>query len=132
MTHPLAEILAQHPTLTAVGFESISSADLTQAEAIAERRELLESVERFEAACIWIRKHLPLSPRSRRYFSSYVLKQIAEREMGYLSNGVFIAAMLASGHRYLRQGAHNPNAYFPLSTRRVVALDHRQARRRCH
>jgi hypothetical protein len=125
MTHPLAEILAQHPTLTAVGFESISSADLTQAEAIAERRELLESVERFEAACIWIRKHLPLSPRSRRYFSSYVLKQIAEREMGYLSNG---AAMLASGHRYLRQGAHNPNAYFPLSTRRVVALGRRHRR----
>lgn len=102
MTHPLAEILARHPTLTAVGFESISSADSTQAEAIAgRRRELLES---------------------------YVLKQIAEREMGYLSNGVFIAAMLHCGHRFLHPGKGNPNAYFPLHKRKVKALDQRRDR----
>jgi hypothetical protein len=125
MAHSLVEMLAHHPTLTTLGFESTSASDAAQAE---RRAELLADVERFEAARRWIRISLPPQSRSRRLFSSALLKQMAEREVGPLSNGVFIAAMLANGHRYLRQGAHNPNAYFPLSTRRVVALDRRRPR----
>jgi hypothetical protein len=125
MAHPLVKILDHHPTLATLGFESASSTDLAQTE---RRGELLADVERFEAARRWIRRSLPPQPRSRRFFSSSLLKKMAEWEMGSLSNGVFIAAMLASDHRYRRQGAHNPNAYFPLSTRRVVALDRRHGR----
>lgn len=121
MAHPLVEILTHHPTLTTLGFES----DPAHAE---RRGELLADVERFEVACRWIRNFLPPQPRSRRFFSSSMLKKMAERELGPLSNGVFVAAMLASGHHYLRQGTQNPNAYFPLSTRRVVALDRRLPR----
>lgn len=95
---------------------------------MAERvRELLESGERFATACGWIRKHLPPQPASRRYFSSYALKHIAEEEIGYITNGLFIAAMLHCGHGFIRQGPDNPNGYFPLSARRVVVLDRRRA-----
>jgi hypothetical protein len=98
-------------------------------EVIAERRrELLASEASFTTACAWIRRHLRPHLRSRRYFSSSALKHIAAREIGPVSNGLFIAAMLHCGHRFLRQGEHNPNAYLPLSTRRVVALDRRHAR----
>jgi hypothetical protein len=125
MPHPLADILAHHPTLTAVGFESVT--DPADGEAISlRRRELLASEASFAVACAWIRKHLRPHLRSRRYFSSSALKHIAAREIGPVSNGVFIAAMLHCGHRFRLQGERNPNAYFPLSTRRVVTLDRRQ------
>jgi hypothetical protein len=127
MPHPLADILAHHPTLTTVGFES--GADPAEEEAIAlRRRELLANGDSFAAACAWIRRHLRPHLRSRRYFSSSALKHIAAREIGPVSNGLFIAAMLHCGHRFLRQDERNPNAYFPLSTRRVVALDRRRVR----
>lgn len=77
---------------------STSSTVLAQAE---RRRELLADVERFEAARRWTRRPLPPQPRSRRLFSSALLKQ-SRTGSGPLSNGIFIAAMLANGHRYPR------------------------------
>jgi hypothetical protein len=127
MPHPLADILAHHPTLTTAGFES--GADPAEEEAIAlRRRELPASEASFAMACVWIRRHLRPHLRSRRYFSSSALKHIAAREIGPVSNGLFIAAMFHCGHPFIRQGERNPNAYFPLSTRRVVALDRRRVR----
>ena len=129
--HPLAEILARHPNLTALGFEDDSQPDPEQAAARAKRiQELHSSADHWDALCTWIRKHLPPQPRSRGYFSSFALKCIAEEELGPLPHGLFIAAMLHCGHRFIRQGCHNPNAYFPLDKRRVVGLDRRAERRR--
>lgn len=45
--------------------------------------------------------------------SSYALERIAEEELGPLFHRLFIAAMLHCGHRFIRQGRHNPNAYYP-------------------
>jgi hypothetical protein len=125
-THPLAAVLDKHPTLTVYGFENPDKTDPTEMQ---ERSEALRKSEAaFDAACAWIREHLPPTPRSRGYVSSYGLKHIAEVEIGYITNGLFIAAMLHCGHRFLHPGQGNPNAYFPLTKRRIKALDQRRHR----
>lgn len=125
-THPLADILAAHSDLTAYGFES---PDDTEQDEMAERRaELGRSESAFAEACAWIREHLPPTPRSRGYYSSYYLKHIAEAEIGYITNGLFIAAMIHCGHRFRQPGKGNPNAYFPLHKRKVRALERRRER----
>ena len=126
--HPLAAILAEHPTLTVYGFENPEE---TNPDEMAGRSaELRKSEATFDAACTWIREHLPPTPRSRGYYSSYYLKHVAEVEIGYLTNGLFIAAMIHCGHRFRQLGRGNPNAYFPLHKRQVVGLDRRAERRR--
>ena len=94
----------------------------------ARIEELRNSEIDFDAACVWIREHLPPTPRCRGYYSSYYLKHVAEAEIGYLTNGLFIAAMLHCGHRFRQPGKDNPNAYFPLHKRKVKALDKRRDR----
>ena len=125
-THPLAVILAEYPTLTVYGFENPDETDPAEMQERSE--ELRKSEAAFDAACAWIREHLPLTPRSRGYYSSYYLKHVAEVEIGYLTNGLFIAAMIQCGHRFRQPGRGNPNAYFPLHKRKVKALDKRQDR----
>jgi len=123
-THLLAAVLAEYPTLTAYGFENPDETD--PAEMQERSAELRRSEAAFDAACAWIREHLPPTPRSRGYYSSYYLKHIAEAETGYLTNGLFIAAMIHCGHRFRQPGNGNPNGYFPLHKRKVKALDRRR------
>jgi hypothetical protein len=58
-------------------------------------------------------------PRRLKSFNkrgtSYGLKHIAEHDMGYCTNGVFIAAAIAEGFRVRREG-RSPNAVFNIST----------------
>ena len=123
-THPLSAVLAEHPTLTVYGFENPEETD--PAEMQERIAELRRSEAAFDVACVWIREHLPPTPRSRGYYSSYYLKHVAEVEIGYLTNGLFIAAMIHSGHRFRQPGRGNPNAYFPLHKRKVKALERRR------
>ncbi|MBI1299954.1 hypothetical protein GC175_33945 [bacterium] len=69
-------------------------------------------------------KHLAHRHRLR-YFAGYLLTHSAACKTGPSSNGVFIAAMIHCGHPFIRDRQQSPHAYFPLSTRRVVALDRR-------
>ena len=125
-THPLSAVLAEYPTRTVYGFEN---PDETDPDKMAEHSaELRRSEAAFDAACVWIREHLPPTPRSRGYYSSYYLKHVAEVEIGYLANGLFIAAMIHYGHRFRQPGRGNPNAYFPLHKRKMTALDRRRDR----
>lgn len=125
-THPLAAVLVEHPNLTAYGFENPVKTDPNEMQ--ARIAELRRSEAAFDAACVWIREHLPPTPRSRGYYSSYYLKHIAEAEIGYIINGLFIAAMIHCGHRFRQPGNGNPNAYFPLHKRKMKALDQRRDR----
>jgi len=120
--HPLPAILAQHPTLRISGFDAGVPSTLVSAPEHVPF--FLGHTLAFDAACTWIRKHLP-PERSRRYFASHVLAHIAACETGPIPNGVFIAAMIHCGHPFIRDRQQSPHAYFALSTRRVVALDRR-------
>jgi len=46
---------------------------------------------------------------------SHGLKHVAEKNVGYITNGVFIAAAIAEGFRAVRIG-ETPNAWFNIST----------------
>ena len=107
----LQQIAAEYPDLTEFGFGIWQGTKPNERQATfkRDRQTLLASVERFEATRNWIQRRLrPIKTLNRRC-TSYGLKHVCEREIGYVTNGVFIAAMAACGYRVKRHGA---NAYF--------------------
>lgn len=67
----------------------------------ALRAALLEpkSVEAIAELCWWIRHNLSERLNINYKHDSYHLKHIAEREVGYVSNGQMIVAMLLCGYK---------------------------------
>jgi hypothetical protein len=82
------------------------------------------------------------TPRSLAQFSkikalnrrgtSYGLKHCAEDDIGYLTNGVFIAAAIAEGFTVRRSQPNSPNAWLNISTEAWRRTDRKReaARRR--
>ncbi len=99
----LARIVAKNPDLTVDGlgvFRWPGEAPEVTAERRRANREQMSSgrsLEQFERARGWLRRFPKLKRPHRRWGSSYGLKHIAEREIGYTTNGAFIAAALAEG-----------------------------------
>jgi hypothetical protein len=62
-----------------------------------ERERLRKQLNSFVAARAWLRRFPRLKRVNRRRGTSYGLKDVADREIGYLTNGVFIAAAIAEG-----------------------------------
>jgi hypothetical protein len=110
-------IMAQEPTLTTFGFGIYSGYRRESPEKRAEifrgdRQALIDEIDRVQATCEWIDANLYTRKSINPYHTSYGLKHIAERDIGYITNGVFIAAMIACGYRYRVDG---PNAVFNVS-----------------
>ncbi len=110
----MKSIMRKIPHLTDFGFENPSSDKKRFAE---NRDKMLEprSLGQFLVACDWWaqrRKTLVVNPRAG---SSYGLKHFAAREIGYVTNGIFIAAAIAEGFRYKEDG---PNAHFNIRIQR--------------
>ena len=86
----------------------------------AEKSRLLNSEERFEAACEWLQgleKTLTINTRHTSYF----MKHIAERRIGgHLSNGVFIAAAIHCGFSF-KPSRHYPNLFFNIDEESLQA-----------
>lgn len=81
-----------------------------------EKRRLLNSEERFEAACDWLQGVDKTEAINTRH-SSYFIKHITERRIGgHLSNGVFIAAAIYCGFSFKPSG-HYPNLFFNMDER---------------
>jgi hypothetical protein len=124
MVGVVRQILSEHPTLNDFGFGLFAAhqreSPSKQAEILADnRRQLVESVNRIEATCQWIDAHLVSRKTINPHHSSYGLKHVAEKEIGYITNGVFIAAMIACGYRLSVDG---PNAWFNVSERSCTQL----------
>ena len=81
-----------------------------QAKFAEERAALFEprSLDQFDKARKWLRQFRKLSSLNRRG-TSYGLKHVAEPEIGYVTNGVFIAAAIAEGFTIARAD-NGPNA----------------------
>ena len=123
--NPIEEVAEQIPDLTEYGFGVYGGEKLRSGEAFQRDRDaLLGSVERFEAACGWIRENLQQRKSFNYGRTSYGLKHIAEREIGYITNGVFIAAMVHCGYSWQRVGM-GPNARFNVSERAVKQVSKR-------
>jgi len=98
----LTMIMEAHPRLTVLGYASTGAIDNS------ERAALKSDVAQFERACAWIETHLTPRKTISRRRTSYGLKHIAEPEIGYIRNGVFIAALLACGYTIYVRRSPNP------------------------
>jgi len=100
MQHDLDQVLKQHPTLTAFGFD------------MKENRQA--KLSEFEASIEWL-SQFDKTKTIRRHSSSYGLKHVMEWASGtYVANGAFIAAAICLGFAFEQ---HGPNAYFNISKR---------------
>lgn len=101
-----SSILREFPLLTSEGF-----LDLGDPRFKDKRAELQKSAERVKEARKWIDQNLnPFYSRiqnPRPYPAARAMKEYAEKEVGYLSDGVFIAAMLCEGF-HASSGSQNP------------------------
>jgi hypothetical protein len=86
------------------------------------------SLAQFMAARGWLRRFSKIRALNRRG-TSYGLKHCAEDDIGYVTNGVFIAAAITEGFNVRRVG---PNAWFNISTEawRYVERNRDEQRRR--
>ena len=81
-----------------------------------ERSELRRSLDRVAATVEWLQKHIRSIKTINLNHTSYGLKHIAEKEIGYIPNGVFVAAAIIAGYPYR---LHKPNAAFGMSERSI-------------
>ena|SRR5215472_9739085 len=117
----MQQILDAEPLLNDFGYGALEehhkSAEQIAAEIAANRAKMLEphSLTQFEAARAWLRQ-FPKIKQFSRHGSSYGLKHAAAYDLGYVTNGVFIAAAIAEGFRAERVD-RSPNARIAISSR---------------
>lgn len=93
---------------------------LTPSEHKKLQQELLNSTEEFEKACLWLKKINKIKTINRDR-SSYSLKHLAEDEIGYISNGTFIAAAINCGFDF-KTYEMSPNVTFNMSEKSIKIL----------
>jgi len=106
------------------GDKDQSEAD-RRAKLMEDREKLRNSTGQVEATVMWLRDNLEPTKTINRRRSSYGLKHIAEKDIGYITNGVFITAAIIAGYPY-EQIYGSPNVQFGISERsikRIVHLD---------
>jgi|SRR5262249_4821815 len=115
----MERILEQHPQLSDFGF-GLAEFYKTHAERVAKFREDRETIRgprslaEFTVARGWLRQFAKLKSFNKRG-TSYGLKHVAEHDIGYVTNGAFIAAAIAEGFEVQREGS-SPNALFNISS----------------
>jgi hypothetical protein len=111
-----------NPELCDFGFGVYDDKNLDQeqrSEKLAnDRARMFEdrSIEQFDLARGWLRPWAKTKQVNRGAGSSYGLKHRAQRDIGYVTNGVFIAAAYAEGFE-VRRIENGPNALFNISTK---------------
>jgi len=109
----LDQIVCDYPALTALGFDNLWRNGFNKS-----RAELAKSTKMFDRAVEWL-ETIPRR-KSPNYVegNSYVLKQHASKEKGYISNGAMIAAALALGFTIQYVGPDSPNVYISVASRK--------------
>ena len=119
-TTALQAVAAAHPDLTAFGFGAWDERRLTPADRAARiaqgQADLIADPDPFNRARIWLAAQKRTKHINPDAGSSYGLKHTAEPDIGYTTNGSFIAAAIAEGFTVQRIPG-SPNAWFNISTR---------------
>jgi hypothetical protein len=116
----MAAVLEGERQLGDFGFGVFLPPSKTPKERAAELRRQREIIRddralgQFLAARLWLRRFDKIKAPSQ-IGSSYGLKHVAEAEIGYTTNGAFIAAAIAEGFIVRRVG-DGPNALLNIST----------------
>lgn len=127
-------VLEREPQLSDNGFKQLDRAR-PRAEQDAEFLKWRESIReprslaQFMAARDWLSQFRKTKALNRRG-SSYGLKHWAEDDIGYITNGVFIAAAIAEGFTVRRTDPGSPNAWFNISTEAWRHVERRRERQR--
>jgi hypothetical protein len=130
-------VLEREPQLGDFGFGVWDPRSKTPEERIADlrlNRDLIRaprSLAQFMAARGWLRQFCKIKALNRRG-TSYGLKHDAEDDIGYVTNGCFIAAAIAEGFTVRRSQPDSPNAWFNISTEawRYIERNRAEQRRR--
>ena len=114
-------VLNALPDLTDFGFGVYEPRRMTVKQIadrmIDDRAKMLDerSLNQFQKCREWLR------PRRRKTINSagtsYGLKHIAQNDIGYSTNGVFIAAAVAEGFAFQRITGGSPNAFLSVSSK---------------
>lgn len=114
----LAVVMAEIPLLHNHGVGVFDTN--TQEEDVylaAARKELCSNVDKIKATLVWLSEYaLPASKAGRHRISSYGWKHLVEADIGYISNGVFIAAAILAGYDY-QISSNSPNVLFKMGLR---------------
>jgi hypothetical protein len=117
----MERILGAEPQLGDFGFgvfDPQSKSSEERAEDLRKNREWIrepDSLAQFLASRAWLRQFAKLENLNRRG-TSYGLKHVAEEDIGYVTNGVFIAAAIAESFHVQRVHSSHPNAWFNISS----------------
>jgi hypothetical protein len=113
-------VLEREPELSDNGFKQLRgrrSLAEHEAQFLKWREDMRapRSLAQFMAARGWLRQFRKVKALNRRG-TSYGLKHCAEDDIGYATNGVFIAAAIAEGFVVRCVEFGSPNAWFAIST----------------
>lgn len=117
-------VVAQFPDLTDFGFGVWNEHRLSREERIAkfaeDRARMFHprSLEQFVRACAWLQPLERTQHVNPRAGSSYGMKHVAEHDIGYITNGMFIAAAVACGLQ-IKRIEDSPNAWFNLRSHQI-------------
>lgn len=122
----LIAVMAKEPTLNDAWFTTgvLGFRNLNKEKVEENRQRLLGRIEGFIKTCDWLTQVEKTKGIRRTTPSSYGLKHIAEKDIGYISNGVFIAAAIHCGFKYTREA----NPHFNMSPESIAAILERQKR----
>lgn len=115
----ISDVMKKIPELNSLGIglwgedRKLSAGE--QAVKLKKRQqELLLMTEECTAVCEWLKPKIRTKTVSNRNPGSYGLKHLAEKEIGYVTNGAFIGAAVFCGFPYKLCA---PNVIFGISAR---------------
>ena len=122
----LAITMAKEPFLTDFGIGLYEEArklpkEQREAKLREERKTLRKSVDAVWRTVDWLRENIQPIKTINTKHSSYGLKHVAEKDVGYITNGVFIAAAMIAGYPYkIEYGS--PSPYFGMSEKSITRI----------
>lgn len=126
----LAITMRRHPELTDHGIgiyrenQNKSAAELAAIYA-DNRRDLRASAPAVATAVAWLRENVTPTRTMNQHRTSYGIKHEAEDDIGYVTNGVFIAAGMIAGYPYKIEPG-SPNVLFGMSEKSFKEIAERR------
>ena len=129
----LSKLMSEIPLLNDFGigiFDGHLKKTLEERQKIfdSNRKNLAASLEPIQRTIDWLTANVASIKTINRKHTSYGLKHIAEHDIKYITNGVFIAAAILAGYPYLIV-AETPNVQFGMSERSLNEVRTRQQAR---
>ncbi len=90
------------------------------------RQRLRRSAHRVEATANWLLQNVPATKTINEKHTSYGIKHTADKDIGYVTNGVFIAAAIIADYPY-KIPADSPNVMFGMSERALREIASRRS-----